>query len=61
LYWNCCVWKWGWAIPTTRKKNPFIESGPTNIGGDLFGKVGGYTDLETKMIVLYKKVPFILE
>jgi hypothetical protein len=52
LYWNCCVWKWGWATPTTRKKNPFIESGPTNIGGDLFGKVGGYTDLEKKMIVL---------
>jgi len=30
------------------KKNPFIESGPTNIGGDVFGKVGGYTDLEKK-------------
>jgi hypothetical protein len=50
LYWNCCVWKWWWAIPTTRKQNPFIKS-----SGDVFGKVGGYTHLEKKKS-FYKKM-----
>jgi hypothetical protein len=39
------------------KKYPFIKSGPTNIGGAVFGKVGSYTHLEKKKNPFIQKCP----